>query len=522
MKFCKSSLILSLFTIILVGNSYQALAGLLEKGINFYRAGRYRQATRSLNAATQSLSGKTRGVAWLYLASIHSVGDKKTKMREAIANAIKAYTIVQATKFKFPKPVVIELNKQKRFLFNKAQGAWSKGLKKFDAFTYASALDLFKLARYRARNDEGLAQIYLMIGCTNIVLMKKSKARQAFMRAIMLKPNIKMQGKRFWKSMKKALAKIRNVVTGRLLVQTKAAGAVVLLNGKKIGLAGKEIIVLSGDYKVHIADPTLSNTSAARSVFIEPGKLNKITLILKPRKAILTVTSIPSAADVFLNDRYFGRTPIYSRKLESAVVAITVKKKNHHTVSGKLTLQPGRRKHFNVRLTQISKKVIVAKVLKKKIIKPIKKTLKTVIKKTHKFVLKKRGSHPIPLVIYRYSKSRTSKLIQGWTTLTAGISGAAVAISLFINSERQLAEYRRSISPSDQTTHYNNARNHRIWGFITSGVAVAALTWSVYSFITAYKKVAVRRTLPVKAKTRFTFAPTLGSPGLQVGYLVNF
>ena len=103
--------------------------------------------------------------------------------------------------------------------------------------------------------------IYLLLGATYTVRMKKSKALDAYRMAILLHPRIEMKGKRFWKNMRKDFTGVRSMLSGSLMVKSMDLEAEVYVDGKKLGPIEAQYHTnatsLLGQVKQHIVNNNL-------------------------------------------------------------------------------------------------------------------------------------------------------------------------------------------------------------------------------------------------------------------------
>ena len=127
-----------------------------------------------------------------------------------------------------------------------------------------------------------------------------------------------------------ATAKEALIPKGQLVIDTEPRGAAVYINGKKMGTTRLELTGLrSADYTVALS--LNGYESVKKQIRLLPDENLRISLALveEPRHGSLTVNSRPPGADVLLNGKYRGSTPLTLGKVPTGQYDVTLKKKGY-------------------------------------------------------------------------------------------------------------------------------------------------------------------------------------------------
>ncbi len=121
--------------------------------------------------------------------------------------------------------------------------------------------------------------------------------------------------------------------TGFLTVTVRPEGAQVLLNGVDIGRGGvveKETMV--GRYVVAADHPGLYHPFVSAEFELGTDGV-RLDIVLKPASGVLTVTSEPTDAEVWIGGKKVGRTPYTDPAFPSGEVELRVSKAHHLTAT---------------------------------------------------------------------------------------------------------------------------------------------------------------------------------------------
>ena len=127
--------------------------------------------------------------------------------------------------------------------------------------------------------------------------------------------------------------------TGSLRVVTEPSGAKISLNGEDKGSSPLLLKLIKGDYVVRAEKKNYIAETQDLSLAGE-GRVQTVFLKLQPRPVPLKVRTSPQEAEVRLNAKLLGKTP-----LESAIAPgqyeLEVKLKGYHAKKHKFMLEPG-------------------------------------------------------------------------------------------------------------------------------------------------------------------------------------
>jgi len=129
---------------------------------------------------------------------------------------------------------------------------------------------------------------------------------------------------------------------GKLYVETNPSGAIVWVDGKRIGKTPTILDGLGpGQIKIRAAVEGYESKEAFAE--IQPGKDAKITLTLNRivKKGSLVVKSGPPNAEWFLDGVYVGTTPDEMTNIEQGDYLVEVKKKGYRDWSKSVEIDPG-------------------------------------------------------------------------------------------------------------------------------------------------------------------------------------
>ncbi|MGC9090030.1 MAG: PEGA domain-containing protein, partial [Caldisericia bacterium] len=128
----------------------------------------------------------------------------------------------------------------------------------------------------------------------------------------------------------------------------------IYINDVYYGKTPKTIELPSGNYDLMIQKNEYSNYKT--KVDIIPGKqqnlnisLNKLTFY-----AIINVYTIPSDAEVYINDLYIGRSPIYNYNVTQGTFTLTIKKENYMIYKTEVTIENGQERSFLIELAPLN------------------------------------------------------------------------------------------------------------------------------------------------------------------------
>lgn len=162
------------------------------------------------------------------------------------------------------------------------------------------------------------------------------------------------------------LTPVTTTTTGDLDVRSTPSGASVYLNndyqgetpsGDPLYLTG----LAAGTYTVVLKKPAYQDYSTTTT--ITAGSTQQVTATLQPSQspsntASVEVVSVPSGADVYIDNVYRGITPLSFENVPidpAKTYTVTLKMEGYNTYTSSGTLQPGQVVQIHAALTQVAK-----------------------------------------------------------------------------------------------------------------------------------------------------------------------
>ena len=115
-----------------------------------------------------------------------------------------------------------------------------------------------------------------------------------------------------------------NTIMGKLRVETEPPGADISIGGVSKGVSPLTLDLARGEYSVSAALPNYISMTQKHSVERQGEQLQVLKIELKPKPIGLKVETEPSGADVFVNNKLAGMTPL-DTKLDVGVYEVEVK-----------------------------------------------------------------------------------------------------------------------------------------------------------------------------------------------------
>ena len=122
---------------------------------------------------------------------------------------------------------------------------------------------------------------------------------------------------------------------GILIIKSEPDGAGVFLNDEFYGSTPYAGRILTGSYRLELRKEKYRVHS--QSVIIRPGETNPLNVQLSPEIGILKVITSPENADVYLNNKLYGRTPLLA-EVPTGSFNMEIKNKLYKTVTDNITI----------------------------------------------------------------------------------------------------------------------------------------------------------------------------------------
>jgi hypothetical protein len=136
---------------------------------------------------------------------------------------------------------------------------------------------------------------------------------------------------------------------GFVVVVSEPPGAEVYLNDQRVGITPYQVRHVAGTYNLRLAYPLYYDHT--EQFELAGGATVTLPLItLKPRFGYWQVTSSPSDAEVFLNGKYIGNTPLERAEISSGTHELKIRKTLYHEHTETIIIEDGDEKSFPVNL----------------------------------------------------------------------------------------------------------------------------------------------------------------------------
>ena len=129
--------------------------------------------------------------------------------------------------------------------------------------------------------------------------------------------------------------------SGSLKLSSEPPDALALLDGNPIGNTDMEISGIDiGKRKIELKKDCFE--TKATEVFIKANQQVKLNLKLKSSCGIVSVTSEPAGADIYLNEKHMGKTPGELVDLPAGIYTVSLKKDGYEDWKNTVTIKVGK------------------------------------------------------------------------------------------------------------------------------------------------------------------------------------
>ena len=201
----------------------------------------------------------------------------------------------------------------------------------------------------RTKDSKKLAKIHLYIGLNQMGLGKNGQARKAFAGALTHDPGLTMDPRQHKKAVVALFAEVQKSNMGLLSVKADRAGALVFVNGKKVGTVPFEGRFPVGKHWLIVRSPD-NRYMQEMSVTMARGR-NQLVLSLKAVHGYLNVRSEPPGADVLVNNQPIGKTPVKEHHLKPGLYRVTLRMEGRPTIHRSVNIQLDRESTLSLALS---------------------------------------------------------------------------------------------------------------------------------------------------------------------------
>ena len=214
---------------------------------------------------------------------------------------------------------------------------------------FDQALKSFKRAQKKAKDASTRARILMHTGVAHGVMGKMDLAEKEFDQALRLDPTVAPSATETKRSIVELFNKVRAKIKGDVDVKADREGAIILVDGKRMGEApmtlklsvGKHALTVRGARELHLFK---------QEITVRRDDTVYINAKLKFMGGKLTVTSRPSGATVSVGGAELGSTPLKDLELTAGDHEVVLTSPGYERYARKLSLKAGGTSSMDVAL----------------------------------------------------------------------------------------------------------------------------------------------------------------------------
>jgi hypothetical protein len=135
---------------------------------------------------------------------------------------------------------------------------------------------------------------------------------------------------------------------GKVRIASEPSGAAIWVNGKEEGFTPRTLTLPEGTYQVRLEKNGFLAQENMITVFRGKKESHKITLQARPGDVM--VSSTPSGAAVFLEDRRIGETPLELKNMQPGEYTLLFRKPGFDDIKEKITVISGKKESVDIKL----------------------------------------------------------------------------------------------------------------------------------------------------------------------------
>ncbi len=140
-------------------------------------------------------------------------------------------------------------------------------------------------------------------------------------------------------------------LSGHILLATNPAGAEVYLNDQQVGISPYQGRNVAGSYQLRVKHPFYHDH--IEQFELREGETVTLPAIeLKPRFGYVQVESSPSGAEVWVDGKLEGTTPLVRKQISSGQHSLTLRLSDYHEHNETFTINDGDTKTFSVEMKE--------------------------------------------------------------------------------------------------------------------------------------------------------------------------
>ncbi|MDX9847119.1 MAG: PEGA domain-containing protein [Tenuifilaceae bacterium] len=138
-------------------------------------------------------------------------------------------------------------------------------------------------------------------------------------------------------------------LSGWIVVSSEPSGAEVYFNDQRVGVTDNQFRQIAGIYNLRIQYPLYYDHNE-QFTLSEGATVNLPLIKLKPRFGYWQVNTTPTGAEVLLDSKPVGTTPLARGQISSGMHELIVRKSLYHDHKETFTIEDGDDKNFNISL----------------------------------------------------------------------------------------------------------------------------------------------------------------------------
>lgn len=147
-------------------------------------------------------------------------------------------------------------------------------------------------------------------------------------------------------------------LSGHILITTNPAGAEVFLNDQQVGISPYQGRNVAGNYQLRVKHPFYYD-HIGQFELREGETVTLPAINLKPRFGYFQVESSPQGAEVWVDGKLEGTTPLTRKQIGSGQHKLSIRLSDYHEHNETFTINDGEAKTFNIKLKEAFGSLII-------------------------------------------------------------------------------------------------------------------------------------------------------------------
>jgi hypothetical protein len=223
-----------------------------------------------------------------------------------------------------------------------AEALFRQAVESFRVARFKQSLQQLERVRRLTRDAKLLGRVHLHIGINHAVFERAQPARDAFRAALTNDATLEVDPRRYKQPIVELFLSAKRTLRGVLVVAGGEAGATVTLGGVAIGVTPFRGEVAIGKHALAVRSRD-GLRGLAREVLIAVGGETRVTIALSRLRGTLAVRTRPAGAEVILDGKRLGRTPLVGAGVDTGPHQLTLRLAGHEDDALDLEIGAGRR-----------------------------------------------------------------------------------------------------------------------------------------------------------------------------------